>query len=117
MSEYSYAHAEHPHAHGFLLPVLAEALRTAPAPRRIFEVGCGNGATANWLRKRGYDVIGIDASESGIAQASDAYPDCNLRVGSAYDPLAAQYGTFDTVISLEVVEHLYSPRAYAETSP
>ena len=37
----------------------------------------------------------------------------NLRVGSAYDPLHESFGTFPLVVSLEVVEHVYAPRAYA----
>ena len=38
-----------------------------------------------------------------------------LELGSAYDDLAARYGRFPAVISLEVVEHLYFPRKFAAT--
>jgi 2-polyprenyl-6-hydroxyphenyl methylase/3-demethylubiquinone-9 3-methyltransferase len=38
-----------------------------------------------------------------------------LERGSAYDDLAAVFGTFPAVVSLEVVEHLYDPRKYAQT--
>lgn len=51
----------------------------------------------------------------GIAQAKNAYPHLRLEVGSAYDDLAATYGHFPVVISLEVVEHVYAPRDYART--
>src|SRR6185312_11696355 len=41
-------------------------------------------------------------------------PDLNLRVGSAYDDLRARFGTFPFVLSLEVIEHVYEPRRFAQ---
>ena len=81
----------------------------------MFEVGCGNGSVANWLHSRGLHATGIDSSESGIQQAKWAYPKLELSLGSAYDDLVAKHGAFPVVISLEVVEHLYSPRVFANT--
>jgi 2-polyprenyl-3-methyl-5-hydroxy-6-metoxy-1,4-benzoquinol methylase len=63
----------------------------------------------------GFEVTGIDPSESGIALARRAYPQCRFEVGSAYDDLAGQYGRFRLVVSLEVVEHCYDPRRFART--
>ncbi len=83
--------------------------------RRIFELGCGNGAIADQLTQRGYDVTGVDPSEEGIAQANRTYPGLKLYQGSAYDDLAGQFGRFPVVISLEVVEHVYFPRQFAAT--
>jgi 2-polyprenyl-6-hydroxyphenyl methylase/3-demethylubiquinone-9 3-methyltransferase len=78
----------------------------------IFDAGCGNGVTAHWLAGLGYEVAGIDASHHGITQAKNAYPELRLEVGSVYDDLAARFGRYPVVISLEVIEHLYSPRAF-----
>ncbi|MFC1606249.1 class I SAM-dependent methyltransferase, partial [Pseudomonadota bacterium] len=80
---------------------------------RIFEIGCGNGATSGMLLELGYDVIGIDPSKSGIEIARVTHPGGRFEVGSAYDDLASQYGRFPLVISLEVVEHCYWPRKFA----
>ena len=103
-------------SHDYLLPavkgVLANKLSSC---QRIFELGCGNGSVANALSKLGFEITGVDASEEGIAQAHQSYPDMNLRLGSAYDDLGNQYGHFPIVISLEVVEHLYFPRKFAKT--
>ena len=33
---------------------------------RAFDLGCGNGTTANMLSKLGFDVTGVDISEGGI---------------------------------------------------
>jgi len=60
-------------------------------------------------------VTGVDPSVEGIAQAQAAYPHLKLKPGSAYDDLAARYGRFPVVLSLEVVEHVYAPRGYART--
>ena len=110
MVTYPYFDAEANPSHEYLLPTVLEILSAQPA-RRIFEVGCGNGAIARALESRGFEVTGVDPSESGIAHA--AHP--RLREGSAYDDLAAQYGRFPIVMSLEVVEHCFSPRAFAKT--
>jgi hypothetical protein len=48
-------------------------------------------------------------STSGITEAHRAYPDLRLFVASAYDDLAARFGNFQAVLSLEVVEHVYYP--------
>jgi 2-polyprenyl-6-hydroxyphenyl methylase/3-demethylubiquinone-9 3-methyltransferase len=113
-SSYSYHDASLNASHAYLLPRLAKILDGIGA-RRAFELGCGNGAVASWLHDRGIDVTGVDASESGIQQAARAYPTLKLAVGSAYDDLAGRYGQYPMVISLEVIEHLYSPRIFAKT--
>jgi len=110
MATYTYSDAESNTSHAYLLPSVLDIL-SGQAGRRIFEIGCGNGAIARELESRGFEVTGVDPSESGIAHA--AHP--RLRVGSAYDDLAAQYGRFPVVLSLEVVEHCYEPRAFART--
>lgn len=59
-------------------------------------------------------VTGIDISGSGIQIAKKHFQHLNIHVGSVYDDLAGQYGTFPVVVSLEVIEHLYDPRTYAK---
>jgi 2-polyprenyl-3-methyl-5-hydroxy-6-metoxy-1,4-benzoquinol methylase len=112
--QYAYENADFSDAHSYLLPAIARILDVA-RPQRLFEVGCGNGVVANWLQLRGIEVTGIDLSESAIIEAHRAYPGLRLAIGSAYDDLAASYGQFPAVISLEVVEHLYFPRKFAKT--
>lgn len=118
ISGYVWENAELTGSHDYLLPALKELLARETLPqdrKRLFELGCGNGAVANELVRLGWDVTGVDPSEQGIAQANARYPAIPLRIGSAYDDLAAQYGTFPAVVSLEVVEHVYAPRIYAAT--
>jgi 2-polyprenyl-3-methyl-5-hydroxy-6-metoxy-1,4-benzoquinol methylase len=99
-------------AHPYLLPVV-ERIVAAKLPERIFDLGCGNGVVANRL-SRYAPVTGIDISTSGVEIAQKSFPHLNIHTGSVYDDLARQYGVFSVVVSLEVVEHLFDPRAYAK---
>lgn len=83
--------------------------------RRIFEVGCGNGATAGMLTELGFEVTAIDPSVSGIEVARASYTGPIFNIASAYEDLAERFGTFPLVVSLEVIEHCYSPREFART--
>lgn len=115
--EYVYHPGHVPHTAGYLWPAVTAELDQLGLPadrRRVFEVGCGNGALAHHLARRGWAVTGIDPSESGVAEASKGGPG-EFHVASAYDDLAGRFGTFPAVVSLEVVEHVYDPRRYART--
>jgi 2-polyprenyl-6-hydroxyphenyl methylase/3-demethylubiquinone-9 3-methyltransferase len=67
------------------------------------------------LTQLGYGVTGIDTSANAIDVARSQNHDLDLHVGSAYDELAASYGRFPVVLSLEVVEHCYYPYRFART--
>jgi 2-polyprenyl-6-hydroxyphenyl methylase/3-demethylubiquinone-9 3-methyltransferase len=115
LREYNYDNPEVTFSHGYLFPAVVRMLGQVPKSTPIFELGCGNGANAAELTKLGYSVTGVDPSEPGIAIANRHFPECKLEVGSSDEDLAARFGTFDALISLEVVEHVYSPRRYVET--
>jgi 2-polyprenyl-6-hydroxyphenyl methylase/3-demethylubiquinone-9 3-methyltransferase len=113
---YSYTNTEPQHTHSYLWPAVFQVIEAATANKRntrVFDLGCGNGAFAAALASRGFEVAGVDPSEEGIRCANDAFPNLNLHIGSSYDDLQAQYGQFDVVVSLEVVEHVYTPRTFA----
>ncbi len=118
ISGYAYDDSELNDSHHYLVPSLLNilaALSLPPEKQRVFELGCGNGAVAAVLAENGYQATGVDVSTQGLEQAQRRYPQLSLRPGSAYDDLAATYGRFPIVVSLEVVEHLYAPRAFAKT--
>lgn len=118
ISGYLWNNAELNCSHAYLLPMLRQILNDEASrlkTKRLFELGCGNGSVANELTGQGWEVSGVDPSGQGIAQANASYPHIDLRLGSAYDDLAKEFGTFPVVISLEVVEHVYFPRKYAAT--
>lgn len=113
---YHYATPAPGHHHAYLLPEVERILAGHTAqPGKLFDLGCGNGSVAAHFAALGYQVVGVDPSADGIRVGSAAFPHVDLYQGTAYDDLASEYGTFPTVISLEVVEHVYSPRDYAAT--
>jgi 2-polyprenyl-6-hydroxyphenyl methylase/3-demethylubiquinone-9 3-methyltransferase len=118
ISGYRYRDGAHACAHGYLLPAVRAELAAffaGGAAKRVFDLGCGNGSVAAALASDGYDICGVDPSTEGIAQARSAHPHLRLEAGSAYENLAARFGRFPAVVSLEVVEHVYAPRDYART--
>jgi 2-polyprenyl-6-hydroxyphenyl methylase/3-demethylubiquinone-9 3-methyltransferase len=118
---YQYKHHGGLHSQSYLMPVVTSELKLHFASiepkeeRRVFDLGCGNGAAANEISQSGYMLSGVDPSTDGIQQAKEHFPHLDLRTGSAYDDLKATFGTFSAVVSLEVVEHVYDPRQYIQT--
>ncbi|ABC45280.1 bifunctional 2-polyprenyl-6-hydroxyphenol methylase/3-demethylubiquinol 3-O-methyltransferase UbiG [Salinibacter ruber] len=113
-SDYVYSNAKCGRSHDYLLPRV-EAILDDLQPNEIFDLGCGNGSVMAHLVENGYNVTGVDPSEEGITEAKKAFPYLDVHIGSAYDDLSRQYGQYDVTLSLEVVEHVYYPRKYADT--
>ena len=104
------------HHHAYLLPPIIKYLGK-PCGRSLFEIGFGNAAAAHYFHETGFQVSGIEPSSDGVSLARSLYPEMTgLHEGNAYEDLAGKYGAFDIVLSLEVVEHLYSPRNFAENA-
>src|ERR1700677_478695 len=91
---YHWTNAEHDLAHSYLLPAVQRILAGLNLPeknRRILDLGCGNGSMAAHLAAQGYEVVGVDPSEEGIAHGRKAYPHLQLHHGSCYDNLAEMH--------------------------
>ena len=120
ISGYVYTDEETNSSHSYLVPALLSELKRLErgmpiSDKRLFDLGCGNGSIGQILLDQGWSVTGVDPSEQGIEFAKMRNPKLHFAQGSAYDDLAASFGNFPVVISLEVVEHLYSPRKFART--
>ena len=108
--------AETPHTQAYLLKSLRDLLKLAHRPRgRVLDLGCGNGALCQQLDGWGYTVVGVDPSESGIAQATQRCPHLSFHkaVANPAELALLQLPPFDLVISTEVVEHCPAPRNWA----
>ena len=59
-------------------------------------------------------MVGIDLSAGGITKARERYPEICFIEGSLYDDFRSlsKIDSFDAIISIEVIEHLYSPRCF-----
>ena len=40
------------------------------APRKAIDIGCGTGTNVIWLAQQGFEVVGVDISESAIQRAT-----------------------------------------------
>jgi SAM-dependent methyltransferase len=78
--------------------------RYLPRVGKILEAGAGRGRWVFYLRRRGYDVIGMELARAEIAAARAFDPDVPIEYGNV---LRTGYPdrSFDAVISLGVLEH------------
>jgi len=82
---------------------------------RVLDAGCGEGYGAELLRRAGADsVLGLDYEGTTLRHVAKAYPQINLVQGNLVQTGFAD-GTFDLVVSLQTIEHLWEqPRFVAE---
>jgi 2-polyprenyl-3-methyl-5-hydroxy-6-metoxy-1,4-benzoquinol methylase len=111
--EYTYEGSAASCAHAYLLAPVKQLVQSLGKKGTVLDLGCGNGSLSHELSKLGFDVHGIDGSESGIQIAREAFPQVQFLLGDVEkdlspDPFQAE--SFDVVVSTEVVEHLYHPR-------
>jgi len=85
--------------------------------KTVLDAGCGGGDFAEGLHENGYRVFGVDLSESGI-KAAKARQVGQFAVQSVYDDLLSSFNIeqVDAVVSVEVIEHIYSPRKLFDRS-
>lgn len=76
-----------------------------PPPARIADLGCGTGVFSGLLRRRGFDVSGVDLSPALIRIARDKYPDIAFLEGDV-ERLPFADASFDGVLLAGVLHHL-----------
>lgn len=103
------------HTVSYLQHPIDKFLPAAAPGIRMLDIGCGNGFWAGEMVSRGFNVVGIDPSNEGIAIAREAYPSARFEVMEASSDPLPQLGEapFDVVMSMEVIEHVYLPRIWA----
>jgi len=98
-------------AHSYILPALKKSL-VASGAQSVIDFGCGNGALTAELSSAGYNIMGVDSSESGIRIAQQSYGSIEFIRGGVDDPLPPAFvQKHDAMIAVEVIEHLLLPRA------
>jgi 2-polyprenyl-3-methyl-5-hydroxy-6-metoxy-1,4-benzoquinol methylase len=108
-NEYNWAENHVSPGHAYIDPVVLKLIQSSTA-MRILDLGCGNGVLTKKIADLGYDVVGVDPSESGVEGAKKMFPDIDFQVCGVYDdPEKAGLGKFELVVAEEVIEHLYYP--------
>lgn len=106
-------------SHSYVLPSVIKLIEKVGFHKEslILDAGCGSGALVNLLYNFGFrNVHGFDASLSGIELAKREFPAIADRffVHNVYDEKLPENvpSEYDLILSTEVIEHLYDPRAY-----
>lgn len=110
------------HAHNYLLKDLIKCLndRNIFKESQILDAGCGGGYILGELYKRNFkNLWGFDSSKSGIEVTKKNFPalENRVEVHDAYIrelPESFPPRNYDLILSVEVIEHLYSPRVYLD---
>ena len=76
---------------------------------RVVDIGCGAGDLDQRLRDRGCFVVGVDKRDQEAARFGRF-----IKADIDVDPLPVDLGEFDTVLLLDVIEHLSAPERFME---
>lgn len=83
--------------------------------KRILEFGSGEGLNCAFLGKEAADICGFDLSEGSVRLAEEQYPGITFLVANACDPrLDISAGSWDVVLSFEVLEHVPDMSAFLQ---
>ena len=85
--------------------LLAEAVRHAPGPP-LLDVGSGYGFLVECARRFGMEAIGIEASDSAIAESRRRHPDADTRPWRAGTPRPFADATIGVAMLNQVIDHL-----------
>ncbi|HEU5118458.1 MAG TPA: class I SAM-dependent methyltransferase [Isosphaeraceae bacterium] len=81
-------------------------------PSRVLEAGCGWGSTLSRLERLGYHVTGLDLSRRALDPLHAERSDRRLiQADLAQDLPPSANESFETVLALDVIEHLDDDRA------
>jgi SAM-dependent methyltransferase len=92
-----------------------EAVRRLSFRDSVLDIGCGEGYGAALLAAKVASVDGVDVHTSVVAHAARAYGAANCRF-HVYDGSRLPFptGTFDAVVSFQVVEHIVDADGFVE---
>jgi SAM-dependent methyltransferase len=90
----------------FVLARYKFAAKMTGRQKRVLELGCSEGIGTPILAEFATHYTGVDMDASAIATAKENWPNKTWQFIEA-DFMGQHYGTFDSVISLDVIEHIH----------
>jgi tellurite methyltransferase len=87
--------------------------------RKAFDIACGEGRNSIFLAKRGFDVTGVDISETGLLKARKWMEQEHLQIKFCYANLE-EYEfteTYDLIINFNFLLRDLFPKAVAALNP
>ncbi len=96
--------------------MLAEFAREIGKERPVWDLGCGPGDTAAYLKGLGVDVAGLDLSEKLLEQARALHPDIRFQKGDILD-LEWEDSSIAGIVAFYAIVHFAEEqvgRAFAE---
>ncbi len=111
---------QHAWSHGTLREHIARYRFAAELARgRVLDAGCGTGYGVPILAGNPAvrEVVGVDADARAVAHARRYYslPAARFTCADLLAPQACALGVFDTIVCLEVLEHLSDPERLLRT--
>ena len=73
---------------------------------KVLDIGCGNGKTSSALIEEGYDVTGIDISDTAVEACKGSYGDKMKVICAPCDSIPLNDGSMDGTVMIHVLEHL-----------
>jgi len=110
---YGWQSAAKTYSHAKLLPLVARLARDY-GTQSFLDIGAGNGSALPFWQQQGWRVAAMEPDEEGYA-FSKQVPGVDVRRLGVEDALPPEWhSAFDTVVSLEVVEHLFNPESLVQ---
>lgn len=75
---------------------------------QLLDFGCGNGSFTQFFQSIGYQVQGVDISETIVKCNRERFPGLKFKLVWTDQPMPYAAGTFDAIFCSEVIEHVYN---------
>jgi ubiquinone/menaquinone biosynthesis C-methylase UbiE len=102
----AYAKLEFPGTYYLAYRDLPEIIYTHVQGRKALDFGCGTGRSTRFLKKIGFDAIGVDISEDMLKQARARDPEGDYRLIEAGSVTQLQAHTYDLVLSVFTFDNI-----------